>query len=85
MNSIVKDFFICFILPCVASIIVVIVVIISLNENDKVKAEYHDKMNSICAPFFFVEQERAADHLTRVKCLSEQGEKKEILIKDDAK
>ena len=47
--------------------------------------EYHNKMNTICAPSFFVEEERAADHLTRVKCLSEDGEKKEILIKDDKK
>ena len=52
---------------------------------DKKDDEYHNKMSAICAPFFFVEQERAADHLTRVKCLSEQGEKKEILIKDDKK
>lgn len=51
----------------------------------KENEEFHGKMNSICAPFFFVEQERAADHLTRIKCLSEQGEKKEILIKDDIK
>lgn len=52
---------------------------------DKRTNEYHNKMNAICAPSFFVEQERAADHLIRIKCLSEQGEKKEILIKDDVK
>lgn len=52
---------------------------------DKEDDRYHDKMNAICAPSFFVDEERAADHLTRVKCLSEQGEKKEILVKDNVK
>lgn len=33
-------------------------------------------------PFYFVNAEHAADGLTRVNCLSEQGEKKEILIKE---
>lgn len=33
-------------------------------------------------PFYFVDAERAADGLIRVNCLSEQGEKKEILIKE---
>jgi len=68
--------------------VVVIAVSIGLicsHYDNKISTEYHDKMNTICTPFFFVEQERAADHLTRVKCLSEQGEKKEILIKDDVK
>ena len=53
--------------------------------DNKYSIEFHNKMNAICAPSFFVDEERAADHLTRVKCLSEDGEKKEILIKDDVK
>lgn len=60
-------------------------VFFALKESREVSNEYHIKMNKICEPFFFVEQKRAADHLTRVKCLSEQGEKKEVLIKDDIK
>jgi hypothetical protein len=64
---------------------IVAVFLIADHFDNKENQEFHDKMNAVCAPFFFVEQERAADHLTRIKCLSEQGEKKEILIKDDIK
>ena len=66
-------------------VLAIIIGLICSYYDGKTTAEYHDKMNAVCAPSFFVEEERAADHLTRVKCLSEQGEKKEILIKDDVK
>ena len=80
-----KDLIIIFILFIIVIIVGCIVGFFALKESQEVNDEYHNKMNAICTPSFFVEAERAADHLTRVKCLSEQGEKKEILIKDDKK
>lgn len=66
-------------------VIAIIIGLICRYYDNKISTEYHNKMNAICAPSFFVEEERAADHLIRVKCLSEQGEKKEILVKDNVK
>ena len=80
-----KDLIIIFILFIIVIMFGCIVGFFALKESREVSDEYHRKMNAICAPSFFVEAERAADHLTRIKCLSEQGEKKEILIKGETK